>query len=72
MIHNIDECLIIPNNVCVPLQLTRCNGVLELDIFLLKRKSEVNYWQTIETLFYKDNYNYSCCKVKQTSKKCKD
>lgn len=33
MIHNIGECLILPNNACVPLHLTRCNGVLKLDIF---------------------------------------
>lgn len=69
MIHNIDECLILPNNVCVPLHLTRCNGVDLVILFLLK--SEVNYWQTIQTLFYKGNYN-SCCKVKHNSKKCKD
>lgn len=36
MIHNIDECLIVPNNRCLPLNLTRCNGV-ELDIFSSKQ-----------------------------------
>lgn len=41
--------------------LARCDCVLEVDSVLQYLNVNLGYWQTSQTLFYKENYCNSCC-----------